>query len=180
MVPMSIPRSCRGFSLLELVVTVAILGIAGAITLPTLFSPREDEKLNNASKAIVAWLDDLRRQAMQTSVPCTATWDTSTGTLSGQCGDNASSTLKINHEIYGGIQDISITIESVQDTDVDPNANKTKWIFTPKGTSTTQREARLTLGNNSEQGRCIQLTSPIGFVKAAKLTSGVCDYTSIY
>ena len=174
MVPMNIPRSSRGFSLIELVVTVAILGIAGAITLPTLFSPREDEKLNNASKAIVAWLDDLRHQAIQTSVPCTATWDISKGTLAGECGGNASGTLDINNEIYGGIQDISITIEEITSVDT------TKWVFTPKGTSTTQREARLTLGNNSEHGRCIQLTSPIGFVKAAKLTSDVCDYTSIY
>ena len=103
MVPMNIPRSSRGFSLIELVVTVAILGIAGAITLPTLFSPRKDEKLNNASKEIVAWLDDLRQKAIQTSVPCTATWDISTGTLSGQCNNetNASSTLYVNNKIYG-------------------------------------------------------------------------------
>ena len=62
----------------------------------------------------------------------------------------------------------------------DTLATPPKWIFTPKGTSTTQREAKLTLGNNSEHGRCIQLTSPVGFVKAAKLTSDICDYTSIY
>ena len=172
---MSIQRSSRGFSLIELVVTVAILGIAGAITLPTLFSPRKDQKLNNASKAIVAWLDDLRQKAIQTSVPCTATWDISTGTLSGQCSNetNASSTLYVNNEIYGGIQDISITISDTPD--------KTKWIFTPKGTSTTQREAKLTLGDNNEHGRCIMLTAPVGFVKAAKLTStDECDYTSSY
>jgi len=171
-------KSSQGFTLIELIVTVTILGIAGAVVLPTLYSFREYEKLNGASKATVAWLDDLRRKAIQNSVPCRATWDVATGVLSGKCDDeaNASSTLDINNEIYGGIEDISITL-SAPTTEED----ETEWIFTPRGTSITQREARLSLTNNTDIGRCIQLTSPLGLVIAAKLTStDECDYTTSY
>ena len=171
-------KSSQGFTMIELIVTVTILGIAGAVILPNLFSFRAYEKLNGASKATVAWLDDLRRKAIQTSVPCRATWNISTGVLSGKCDDeaNISSTLDINDEIYGGVDDISISLSAPTSEE-----DETEWIFTPRGTSTTQREARLTLTNDTDYGRCIQLTSPLGLVQSAKLTStDQCDYTTGY
>ena len=170
-------KSSQGFTLIELIVTVIILGIASGVILPNLFSFRAYEKLNGASKTTVAWLDELRRKAIQNSVPCRATWNISTGVLSGKCDDeaNISSTLDINNEIYGGIEGISITL-SAPTTEED----ETEWIFTPRGTSITQREARLTQTNNTDYGRCIQLTI-FGLVKAAKLTStNECDYTTGY
>lgn len=174
---MTLLKFSKGFTLVEILVAVSILGIAGAIVLPSLFSTRENERLNSASKEIVAWLDDLRRKAIQTSEPCRAIWSTETGILSGRCGNNANiiGTLNINNEIYGGGQDISITLESVPSS-----GDETEWIFTPRGTSTTQREARLSIPG-SNHGRCIQLSSPLGLVQAAKINSAdQCDYTTSY
>lgn len=175
---MNLQKSHHGFTMVELVMTVSILGIAASIVLPNLLSPREHEKLNGASKATVAWLDELRRKAIQTSVPCRATWNITTGILSGKCDNEASvsSILDINNEIFAGSEDISITLTA-------PTAeeDENEWIFTPKGTSTTQREARLRLPNSNVHGSCIQLASPLGLVKPAKLTStDECDYTSAY
>ena len=161
----------QGFTVLEGILVASIIGIAAAIVMPNFFTIREREHLNNSSKAVVAWLDDLRRKAIQQSVPCRATWDTSSGILNGQCDNEASisSRININDDIANGIDQISVSIIE----------GPLIWVFTPRGTSTTQAEVSFTLPNNDNYGRCIKLTAPLGLIRAAKRTSqGECDYTT--
>ena len=161
----------QGFTLLEGILIASIIGIAAAVVMPNFFAIRQREHLNNASKSVVAWLDDLRRKAIQQSVPCRATWNTSSGILSGQCDNetNISSRLNINDDIADGIEQISVSIIEGQ----------LIRVFTPRGTSTTQAEVSFTLPGNNNHGRCLKLTAPLGLIRAAKQTStGECDYTT--
>ena len=165
------PNNSQGFTLLEGILVASIIGIAAAIAMPNFFSLRQREHLNNASKVTVGWLDDLRRKAIQKSVPCRATWDTSAGILSGQCDneESISSRLNINDGIADGVDQISVTIEE----------GPSIWVFTPRGTSTTQGAVRFSLPDNNDHGRCLKLTAPLALIRAAKQTStGECDYTT--
>ena len=59
MVPMiKSTQSNKGFSLLELLLAVSIIGIISSITLPSFFREWEDTRLNAANKALSSWLDD--------------------------------------------------------------------------------------------------------------------------
>ena len=170
----SISRSTKGFTLLELMVVVALIGLISGIALPTFLSNWEDERLNATTKITVAWLDDLRRKAIQNSVPCRATWDLANSSLSAQCDHETgpSSSLYLKSEISNS-ENLAVSLGS---------SDPTIWIFTPRGTSTTEAEATFTLmGSSSDPGRCLRVTAPLGLIRAARRTStGQCDYTTRY
>ena len=170
-------RNPNGFTVLELVVVVTLIGLISGIALPNFFSNWEDERLNATTKITVAWLDDLRRKAIQNSVPCRATWDTTNSSISAQCDHETgpSGTLNLKTEINNS-ENLAVSLR----TD-DP----TVWIFTPRGTSTTDAEATITLTGSREPGRCLRVTAPLGLIRAAKRrpTGGghyTCDYTTKY
>ena len=164
----------QGFTLVELILVVSIIGLFSGIALPNFLSNWEDERLNATTKTVVAWLDDLRRKAIQNSVPCRATWDLANTTLSAQCDHetSTSSTLNLRAEISNS-ENLAVNLRA---------GDPTVWIFTPRGTSTTDAQATLTLtGSNSDPGRCLRLSAPLGLIRAAKRTSaGQCDYTTRY
>ena len=170
----STSRNHNGFTLLELMLVVTLIGLLSGIALPNFLSNWEDERLNATTKITVAWLDDLRRKAIQNSVPCRATWDAANSSLSAQCDHEIgpSSTLNLKTEISNS-ETLAVSLRS---------GDPTVWIFTPRGTSTTDAEATFTLsGSSSNHGRCLRVTAPLGLIRAAKRTSaGQCDYTTRY
>ena len=167
----------NGFTVLELVVVVALIGLISGIALPNFLSNWEDERLNATTKITVAWLDDLRRKAIQNSVPCRATWDIANSILSARCDHETatSGSLNLKTEINNS-ENLAVSLR----TD-DP----TVWIFTPRGTSTTDAEASITLTGSKDPGRCLRVTAPLGLIRAAKRRPSeggddTCDYTTQY
>ena len=173
----TISRDDNGFTLLELMLVVALIGLLSGIALPNFLSNWDDERLNATTKITVAWLDDLRRKAIQNSVPCRATWDVANSSLSAQCDHETSpsGSLNLKSEISNS-ENLSVSLR----TD-DP----TVWIFTPRGTSTTDAEATITLTGSKDPGRCLRVTAPLGLIRAAKRRLSeegnyTCDYTTEY
>ena len=173
----STSRNHNGFTLLELMLVVALIGLLSGIALPTFLSNWEDERLKATTKITVAWLDDLRRKAIQNSVPCRATWDAANSSLSAQCDHETgpSGTLNLKAEISNS-ENLAVSL---------PTDDPTIWIFTPRGTSTTDAEAIITLKGSKDLGRCLRVTAPLGLIRAAKRRPSEdgnpeCDYTTQY
>ena len=170
----STSRNHNGFTLLELMLVVALIGLLSGIALPIFLSNWEDERLNATTKITVAWLDDLRRKAIQNSVPCRATWDATNSSLSAQCDHETgpSGSLNLKAEISNS-ENLAVTLRS---------SDPTIWIFTPRGTSTTDAQVSFTLSrSSSDPGRCLRVTAPLGLIRTARRTSaGQCDYTTRY
>jgi Tfp pilus assembly protein FimT len=164
-------QATAAFSLPELMVIVAIAGILAGLAVPNFLRNWQDENLNSANKQAIAWLDDLRRKAIQQSSPCRVQISSNPAQLTGSC-DNATevtSTLNFATEIPNGDQ-LILTL---------PNNSPATWIFTPRGTTTTDAELRMTLPGSS-LGRCIRLLQPLGLLRSGKLRSETCIYTTSY
>lgn len=164
-------RLDSGFTLLELMAIVAIAGILAGLAIPNFTRNWQDERLNSAGKQTIAWLDDLRRKAIQQSSPCSAEISTNPASLTGSCQNapDQISTLNLSAEITNIDQ---LTLSLV-------NNSPSVWIFTPRGTTTTDAELRMSLAG-SDLGRCIRLLEPLGLLRSGKLRSGTCTYTTSY
>jgi hypothetical protein len=91
--------------------------------------------------------------------------------LIGSC-DNAAeitSTLDLAAAIPNGNQ-LILTL---------PNNSPTTWVFTPRGTTTTDAELRMNLPG-STLGRCIRLLKPLGLLRSGKQRFDTCVYTTSF
>lgn len=152
-------------------VIMAIIGILAGMAVPNVLRNWQDESLNSANKQAIAWLDDLRRKSIQQSSPCRVQINTSPAQLMGSCdnADGITSTLDLAAEIPNGNQ-LILTL---------PNKSPATWVFTPRGTTTTDAELRMTLPG-SDLGRCIRLLKPLGLLRSGKLRSDICVYTTSF
>lgn len=157
--------------MVELMVVMVIVGILSGLAIPTYMRNWQDERLNSATKRTIAWLDDLRRSAIQNSTVCRATIDTTNTSLTGLC-DNKPTEQKVL-DLQQEIPNSSGLSFSLM------NSTPATWVFTPRGTTTTDGNLRISLAG-SDQGRCLTLMKPLGLLRSGKLRSGLCVYTTSY
>jgi len=165
-------RLDKGFSLLELLLAVSIIGIITGISLPSFFRQWEDTRLNAANKRLSSWLDDQRRKAIQNTSPCDININTSQASATAQC-DFESTT--------GSNLDLPSEIEQSNGLTLSIHQGDSSWSFSPRGTTTTSTELRLSLDGSEDLGRCLSLSAPLGLIRTARLTrEGACDYNTSY
>ena len=156
-----------GLTLIELLLTVSLLGALTALILPNLISTIKSTELNSATNATAAWIDDLRRQAIQNSVPCQAAWEFAQARIVGTC------------ENQGESSNFDINSSSNRNVVISNDGGASIWIFTPRGTTTTPGQVIFRLeGYLEEPGQCINLTAPLGLIRTGeRSTTGSCNFT---
>lgn len=159
----------QGFSLIELLVVTSIIGLISGISLPMLTRNLENEQLNAATKVAAAWLDDIRRQAIQNSTPCRIVIDSANISLDGSCDDlaNSSSILRLSDEIQSN-QPITLTRTDTGTTEI---------VFTPRGTATSGADLELSFAG-SPLGRCLRVMAPLGLVRLGQRINSACRFSS--
>ncbi len=188
-------RGADGFTLLELLITVSVLGILAGISIVGFTRNWRDERLKGASRATAAWLDEARRLAVQKATPCRVSVNRSAGQLSLEpnplnatefCAASDLSPLTMASAVQNGkdIRLCSASMESLDPTQTSLNCSSAQsgsdsLVFTPRGTATTGLLIQVNLPEASAE-RCVAVMAPMGQIRSGRVTNGSCDFTKAF
>ena len=182
-----------GFSLVELITTVSILGILSSIALVNLSSSWTSTRLSSTTRGLENWLSDQRRYAMTHNLTCLITIDHTNkrliSTLYGSENSEPCTNTSPNAsaDVFDlaaefGAGDNKLALESTPSTD--PSQTDGGILFSLQGLSQNHQlssegvlELRLTHADLQQQ-RCIRIISPIGMIRdgRSKNSESKCHY----
>ena len=189
-------RSPKGFTLVELMVTVAILGILAGISFVAYTRNWRAERVKAASRETAAWLDDVRRVAIQKATPCRIRVDRDLKQLSLDpnpeniaqfCGANLYAPLNLPLTVQNSHELLlcSVEIEETDDPTTTPlncssaQPGSNSLVVTPRGTATSGLLIKFHMPQAGAD-RCVAVLAPLGQVRSGKATTTGCDFTTAF
>ena len=192
-------RCHSGFSLAELIITMAIAGIFAGLAVVTFSRNLRKENLKAATRQSVAWLEDLRKLAIQNDIPCLTEIDSSQALLQVKAdadqpelercvglyytnisakntADNLSDLIACSKDDFDFGESVTDNLESLNLT---CSAGRSSTVFTPRGTATKSLLIKFGLPGLS-QDRCIAVLAPNGLIRNGMTKGGSCDFTTSY
>ena len=173
-------KAAAGFTLTELIITMVVLIIFSAIAIPNLRKMLYSEKSTASARLLAGWIDERRRQAIQSSDPCIISIDIEESVFrqsdTNRCGDFP--TLYLRKELPKN-NNIKLTLL---------NQSPTEWIFTSRGTiyqepNTSSDDLELLIEDEQSSAvasRCFKVTAPLGLVRSGRYINETCDYTNVF
>jgi len=178
-----------GFTLPEILVTIMILGVIGAVGGSSLFNIARRERANTVASELAGWLDQVNRDASRFNAqaaglgPCTVTINT---------GNIAPGAVLASIAPAACAPQDTLTVPDLYFNNPTANiaANPATFVFTPRGTLATTNGAALPNGqvlisitvNNERPLRCIRLVGLIGVLEVGRNNQagagGVCNQWS--
>ena len=181
----------QGFSLVELLVVVGVVGTLSGMMLITFSRNTEEERLKAASQITIDYLKTTMIHSRQISESCTVNINHGTSELSIANPDtcNGRPSMNLIDTVEGltslkicGSQTISNTsmectaITDGSDTDDQGTPlSETQVVFTPRGSASKGAILKL-YSSKGKRARCIAVTTPIGLVREGRETSSGCDF----
>ena len=189
-------QRASAFTLVELMVTVAILGILSGISFVTFTKNWRDERVKAAARETAAWLDDSRRIAIQQATPCRIrvdrdlrqlSLDPNPDTSSEFCATNLYASLDLPNRIQNSSELILCSADLAPNDDPattplscsTTQAGSSSLVFTPRGTAPTGLLIKFHMPQAGAD-RCVAVVAPLGQVRSGKTTSSGCDFTTAF
>ena len=188
-------RSSIGFTLVELIVTVAILGILAGISFVTYSRNWRAERVKAASRETTAWLDEVRRVAIQRATPCRIRVDRELRQLSLDpnpqnetefCAANLYAPLNLPTKIQNSSELVLCSTDIAQNDPVSTSlacsgtqSGSNTLVFTPRGTATSGLLMKFHMPQAGAD-RCVAVMAPLGQIRSGKTTSNGCDFTTAF
>lgn len=184
------------FTMVELMVTVAILGILAGISFVAFTKNWRDERVKAAARETAAWLDESRRIAIQKATPCRILVDRGLRRLSLDpnnenpsefCESNLYAPLDLLSRIQNSDELIlcSTSLTAINDPATTSLSCKTaqagssSLVLTPRGTAPTGLLIKFHMPKAGAD-RCVAVLAPLGQVRSGKATPTGCDFTTAF
>ena len=193
-------KSHSGFSLAELIITMAIAGIFAGLAIATFSRNLRKENLKAATRQSVTWLEDLRKLAIQKDIPCLAEIDASKALLQVQADADQPELQRCVSLNYANLSaknsadKLNDLIICSKELDVESGETATgnlesltlicstgssSTVFTPRGTATKSLLIKYGLPGLTRD-RCIAVLAPNGLIRNGMTKGGSCDFTTSY
>jgi prepilin-type N-terminal cleavage/methylation domain-containing protein len=169
-----------GFSLIELIVIISIIGILSSIALVNLSSSRSKSRLLATTRNLENWLSEQRSYAKTHNLTCLITIDHAnkrlistkySSQINQACTSNASDTEARFFDLTENYGNGSEKLALISTPSTDPGHSDGGILFSLQGLSQNHQleskgilELRLIHDDLQEQ-RCIRIISPIGMIR---------------
>lgn len=137
-----------GFSLLELLIVIAIVGILIAIAIPSLIAAQQRAQLAQATDLVVVSLQQAQREAIRRNKSCTLTLD------------------KIDRKILGQQGCLLSGDRTLPDAiDLDYTGASGDIRYGIRGNTTSNKSVILAIKDSPNYTRCLTISAPLGLIR---------------
>lgn len=144
-----------GFTLIESLIVVAIVGILLAIGIPSFIAAQNNARLNQATEMVVASLQQAQRAAIRQNQSCVLTLDKNSNKIAGQQGCLLSGDLNLPDAI-----------------DLDYTGASGDIQYGIRGNTTTNKSIILAVRDNHHHARCLTVSAPLGIIRLGSYEVG--------
>lgn len=188
------------FTLVEMMVTVSIVGILAGVSIVAFTRNWRDERVKSATQESSAWLDEIRRIAIQRAAPCVVELNQATAAFSlieqaGSCNQPAAPGVP-SDDVAGFTPRTSI--QAAQNLIIcgtvlagpDPatialpcstaQTGSIQTTFTPRGTVTKGLLLKFHM-DEANTDRCIAVIAPLGQIRPGRANAnGTCNFETAF
>jgi prepilin-type N-terminal cleavage/methylation domain-containing protein len=137
-----------GFTLIESLIVVSIVGILISIAIPSLLAAQNRAKLRQAQEMVVASLQESQRESTRRNQSCTLTFDKSNNKILGQGG----CLLSGDRNLPSGVTlNYTGTASGIQ--------------YGIRGNTTTNKAIILGIKDDPNPTRCLTVSAPLGIIR---------------
>lgn len=145
-------RSNSGFTLIEMLITIIVIGVIAAIAAPNFLGLLNRNRVNQAQRQVEGALKEAQRQAMRIGKQCSIDINTTSKTILNPTTAGITGCLLSNRNL----------------NNVDLASNTTTVTFSGKGniTGATPPVLVVSIPNNANQQKCVVIDSLLGSLRS--------------
>lgn len=148
----------RGFTLIETLIILVIIGVLSAIAAPSFLSLFKRNKVNDALVQVQGALQEAQRQAIRNNKSCTVTIDTTNKKVTAPC---------------------LVTGDRILDSSISMATSETSIQFSIKGTITLADAGTVVVSSaDTSKKSCLVISSPLGIMRTGEYSGSTASVSA--